>query len=144
MLYLQNPELIDMKRLFLLTAILAVFGLSSCEKNPLKPIVGTWETVSVEANMNGNDMILDMANVGMELVFTFNEDGTGSAYVKSPTGREDAQFEYDLKGNILYITMDGTTDPVNITLEETTMTMEVSGELIGDESANITLHLQKI
>lgn len=133
-----------MKRLFLLTAILAVFGLSSCEKDPLKSIVGSWEAVSIEANMGGGNMTLDMADAGMELGFTFNEDGTGSAYMKSEAGRDDTEFEYTLDGNILSMTMDGTTDKIPVTIEKTKMTMEVNGELMGDETAKLILHLEKI
>lgn len=133
-----------MKRLFLLTAILAVFGLSSCEKAPLNPILGTWEAVSIDANINGVTMTLDMADTGIEMVFTFNEDGTGSAYMQSEAGREDAQFEYNLVENVLNMTMDGVTDKIPVTIDKTEMTMEVNGELIGEESAKLILHFRKI
>ena len=50
-----------MKRFLILTALLAVLGLASCEKEPSKAIVGTWEAVKIEANVLGVNMSLTTA-----------------------------------------------------------------------------------
>ena len=45
-----------MKRFLILTALMAVLGLTSCEKEPSKAIVGTWEATTVEMNISGMKM----------------------------------------------------------------------------------------
>ena len=53
-----------MKRFFLLTALMAVLGLSSCEKEPSVAIIGTWEAVKMEATASGMTMTIDMVEAG--------------------------------------------------------------------------------
>ena len=72
-----------MKKLFFLTAILAVLGLSSCKKDPSKTIVGTWEAVTVDMTIDGETLTVDIADTGASLELTFNEDGTANAYMEA-------------------------------------------------------------
>ena len=133
-----------MKRLFILTAILAVFGLTSCEKEISKSIIGTWEGVTMETVINGIDVTLDLKGVGMERGFTFRQDGTGSAYTK--TGRETnrIQFQYELYGNILSLNSGGATDGVPITIEKKTMIMGLPGDILGNDEADVKIHFRKL
>lgn len=133
-----------MKRLFILTAILAVFGLSSCEKEPSKAIVGTWEAVKMETSITGIDMTVNMADSGMKLEFTFNEDGSGSIYLESEGRGERTPFEYSLNGNLLSIISDGDTEGVTVSFDKNTMTMELNGDIIGNENTKVTIHFQKV
>lgn len=133
-----------MKRFFILTAILAVFGLSSCEKEPSKAILGTWEAVKMETSIAGIDMSVNMADAGMKLEFTFNEDGSGSIYLESEGRGERTPFEYSLNGNLLSIISDGETEGVPVSFDENTMTMELNGDIIGKENTKVTIHFQKV
>ena len=133
-----------MKRFFILTAILAVFGLSSCEKEPSKAIVGTWEAVKMETSIAGIDMTVNMADAGMKLEFTFNEDGSGSIYLESEGRGERTPFEYSLNGNLLSIISDGETEGVTVSFDKNTMTMELNGDIIGNENTKVTIHFQKV
>ena len=133
-----------MKRFFILTAILAVVGLSSCEKEPSKAILGTWEAVKMETSIAGIDMSVNMADAGMKLEFTFNEDGSGSISLESEGRGERTPFEYSLNGNLLSIISDGETEGVPVSFDENTMTMELNGDIIGKENTKVTIHFQKV
>lgn len=133
-----------MKRFFILTAILAVFGLSSCEKEPSKAIVGTWDAVKMETSIAGIDMTVNMADAGMKLEFTFNEGGSGSIYLESEGRGERTPFEYSLNGNLLSIISDGETEGVPVSFDKNTMTMELNGDIIGMDNTKVTIHFQKI
>lgn len=133
-----------MKRFFILTAILAVFGLSSCEKEPSKAIVGTWEAVKMETSIAGIDMTVNMAEAGMKMEFTFNEDGSGSIYLESEGRGERTPFEYSLNGNLLSIISDGETEGVPVSFGKNTMTVELNGDIIGEPNTKVTIHFQKV
>ena len=133
-----------MKRFFILTAILAVFGLSSCEKEPSKAIVGTWEAVKMEASIAGIDMTVNMAEAGMKMEFTFNEDGSGSIYIESDGRGERTPFDYSVNGNLLYIISDGETEGIPVSFGKNTMTVELNGDIIGEPNTKVTIHFQKV
>lgn len=133
-----------MKRFFILTAILAVFGLYSCEKEPSKAIVGTWEAVKMETSIAGIDMTVNMADAGMKLDLTFNEDGSGSIYLESEGRGERTPFDYYLNGNLLSIISDGETEGVPVLFDKNTMTMELNGDIIGKDNNKVTIHFQKV
>ena len=133
-----------MKRFFILTAILAVFGLSSCEKEPSKAIVGTWEAVKMETSIAGIDMTVNMAEAGMKMEFTFNEDGSGSIYIESDGRGERTPFDYSVNGNLLSITSDGEKEGVPVSFGKNTMTVELNGDIIGEPNTKVTIHFQKV
>ena len=133
-----------MKRFFILTAILAVFGLSSCEKEPSKAIVGTWEAVKMETSIAGIDMTVNMADAGMKMEFTFNEDGSGSIYIESDGRGERTPFDYSVNGNLLSIISDGETEGVPVSFGKNTMTVELNGDIIGEPNTKVTIHFQKV
>ena len=133
-----------MKRFFILTAILAVFGLSSCEKEPSKAIVGTWEAVKIETSIAGIDMTVNMADAGMKLEFTFNEDCSGSIYLESEGRGERTPFEYSLNGNLLSVISDGETEGVPVSFGKNTMTVELNGDIIGEPNTKVIIHFQKV
>ena len=133
-----------MKRFFILTAILAVFGLSSCEKEPSKAIVGTWEAVKMETSIAGIDMTVNMAEAGMKMEFTFNEDGSGSIYIESDGRGERTPFDYSVNGNLLSIISDGETEGIPVSFGKNTMTVELNGDIIGEPNTKVTIHFQKV
>ena len=119
-----------MKRFFLLTALMAVLGLSSCEKEPSVAIIGTWEAVKMEATASGMTMTIDMV-------------GTGSTYIESEGRGERVPFEYELYGDILTLSSDGATSGVPITIEKKTMVMEIDGEDLGEDFAKLKIYFNK-
>lgn len=133
-----------MKRFFILTAILAVFGLSSCEKEPSKAIVGRWEAVKMETSIAGIDMTVNMAEAGMKMEFTFNEDGSGSIYIESDGRGERTPFDYSVNGNLLSIISDGETEGVPVSFGKNTMTVELNGDIIGEPNTKVIIHFQKV
>lgn len=133
-----------MKRFFILTAILAVFGLSSCEKEPSKAIVGRWEAVKMETSIAGIDMTVNMAEAGMKMEFTFNEDGSGSIYIESDGRGERTPFDYSVNGNLLSIKSDGETEGVPVSFGKNTMTVELNGDIIGEPNTKVIIHFQKV
>ena len=90
-----------MKRFLILTALLAVLGLASCEKEPSKAIVGTWEAVKIEANVLGVNMSYNMTDLNTRIELTFKKDGTGTILTESEKKSETTAFEYSVNGDML-------------------------------------------
>ena len=134
-----------MKRFFILTAILAVFGLTSCEKEPSKAIVGTWKAMKMEATVAGINMTIDMAEKEMNMEFTFNADGTGSMLVESGGKSETNTFEYSVNGNLLSLIEGDDTTGIPISFDKKTMVAEMSGEILGLEGdvAKVKVYFEK-
>ena len=132
-----------MKRFFLLTALMAVLGISSCEKEPSVAIIGTWEAVKMEATVTGMTMTVNLAEVGMTMLFTFKADGTGSTYTESEGHGERVPFEYELYGDILTLSSDGATSGVPITIEKNTMVMELDGDDLGEDFTKLKIYFNK-
>ena len=63
-----------MKRFFILTALMAVLGLSSCEKEPSKAIIGTWEAETIELSANGETLSIDLEEKDAEMRFTASRE----------------------------------------------------------------------
>lgn len=141
-----NTKINDkMKKFFILTALLAVFGLTSCEKEPSKAIVGTWEAVKMEATIAGIDMTMDMSEWKMKMEFTFNADGTGSMLLETEGNSEKSTFEYTVNGNLLSLVEGDETSGIPISFDKKTMVAEMSGEIfgLGDNGAKVTVYFEK-
>jgi len=134
-----------MKKFFILTALLAVFGLTSCEKEPSKAIVGTWEAVKMEATIAGIDMTMDMSEWKMKMEFTFNADGTGSMLLETEGNSEKSTFEYTVNGNLLSLVEGDETTGIPISFDKKTMVAEMSGEIfgLGDNGAKVKVYFEK-
>ena len=134
-----------MKRFFILTAILAVFGLTSCEKEPSKAIVGTWKAMKMEATVAGINMTIDMAEKEMNMEFTFNADGTGSILVEADGKSETNTFEYSVNGNLLSLIEGDDTTGIPISFDKKTMVAEMSGEIfgLGSDTAKVKVYFEK-
>lgn len=141
-----NTKINDkMKKFFILTALLAVFGLTSCEKEPSKAIVGTWEAVKMEATIAGIDMTMDMSEWKMKMEFTFNADGTGSMLLETEGNSEKSTFEYTVNGNLLSLVEGNETSGIPISFDKKTMVAEMSGEIfgLGDNGAKVKVYFEK-
>ena len=92
-----------MKRLLMITAILSLLMFVSCEKFGGNAIVGTWKATTMEMNIEGITMSFGLEEMGAEMSFTFRKDGTGEAYMSAEGETDSMEFEYEAKGNILYM-----------------------------------------
>ena len=122
---------------------MAVLGLTSCEKEPSKAIVGTWEAERMEMALGGINMEIDLSEQGMKMEFTFNADGTGSVFMEAEGSSERTTFEYSVNGNLLSLTEEGETTGIPISFDKKTMVMEMDGATLGEEGVNIKVYFVK-
>lgn len=132
-----------MKRFFIVSVILAILGVTSCEKSPSKAIIGTWQATTIETTVSGIDMSMDLAEVGMTVEFTFSEEGKGSAYMESEGVGESSPFEYTAEENLLTLTVDGNSMQLPMTLTKDTLIIEVDGKLIEQEGSSLKIHFTR-
>lgn len=132
-----------MKRFFILTALLAVLGLSSCEKEPAKAIIGTWEAIQIESNILGVNMTYNMTDLNTRMELTFKEDGTGTILTESDKKSERTTFEYSVNGDQLSLTEEGSSSGIPVSFDKKNMTMELSGERFGLGNINVNVHFIK-
>ena len=131
------------KFIIALAAIFAVFGFTSCEKEPSKAIVGTWKATTVEMSIQGIKMEMDMAEMGGEMEFTFEKDGTGYARENFEGESVTSDMTYSIAGNMLTMTIEGDTESIPFTIDGNHMTWTMDGEFIGEEGMNVIIHFEK-
>jgi hypothetical protein len=132
-----------MKRIFILTVLMAVLGLTSCEKEPSKAIIGTWEAVKIEANVLGVNMNYNMSDLNTRMELTFKKDGTGTIFTESEKKSETTAFEYSVNEDKVSLTENGNTSGIPVSFDKKTMTMELSGERFGLGNTNVKVHFVK-
>ena len=133
-----------MKRFFILTALMAVLGLTSCEKEPSKAIVGTWEATTVEMSISGMKMEMDITEMGSEMKITFKDNGTATITETSEGESMSMDFSYSVEGNTLILEAEGDLAEIPITIEKDHMTWTMDGEMLDEPGANIVIHFEKI
>ena len=133
-----------MKRFLILTALMAVLGLTSCEKEPSKAIVGTWEATTVEMSISGMKMEMDISEMGSEMKITFNDNGTATITGTSEGESMNLDFSYSVEGNTLILEAEGDLAEIPITIEKDHMTWTMDGEMLDEPGANIVIHFEKI
>ena len=133
-----------MKRLLMITAILSLLLFVSCEKFGNNAIVGTWKATTMEMNVEGMSMSFELAEMGAEMSFTFRKDGTGEAYMSAEGETDSMEFEYEAKGNILYMDYEGDVEEIPYSISGKTMTMNLSEGFVDDYEAEVKLTLKKM
>ena len=133
-----------MKKILILTALMAVLGLTSCEKEPSKAIVGTWEATTVEMNISGMKMEMDITEMGSEMKITFKDNGTATITETSEGESMSMDFSYSVEGNTLILEAEGDLTEIPITIEKDHMTWTMDGEMLDEPGANIVIHFEKI
>jgi len=122
---------------------MAVLGLTSCEKEPSKAIIGTWEAVKVEANVLGVNMNYNMSDLNTRMELTFKKDGTGTILTASEKKSETTAFEYSVTGDKLSLIEEGSTSGISVSFDKKTMTMELNGERFGLGNSDVKVHFVK-
>ncbi len=133
-----------MKRLLMIAAILSLLMFVSCEKFGGNAIVGTWKATTMEMNIEGITMSFGLEEMGAEMSFTFRKDGTGEAYMSAEGETDSMEFEYEAKGNILYMDYEGDVEEIPYSISGKTMTMNLSEGFVDDYDAEVTLTLKKM
>ena len=133
-----------MKRFLILTALMAVLGLTSCEKEPSKAIVGTWEATTVEMSISGMKMEMDITEMGSKMKITFKDNGTATITETSEEESISMDFSYSVEGNTLILEAEGDLAEIPITIEKDHMTWTMDGEILDEPGANIVIHFEKI
>ena len=133
-----------MKRFLIMTALMAVLGLTSCEKEPSKAIVGTWEATTVEMSISGMKMEMDITEMGSEMKITFKDNGTATITETSEGESMSMDFSYSVEGNTLILEAEGDLAEIPITIEKDHMTWTIDGEMLDEPGANIVIHFEKI
>ena len=133
-----------MKRFLILTALMAVLGLTSCEKEPSKAIVGTWEATTVEMSISGMKMEMDITEMGSNMKITFKDNGTATITETSEEESISMDFSYSVEGNTLILEAEGDLAEIPITIEKDHMTWTMDGEILDEPGANIVIHFEKI
>ena len=123
---------------------MAVLGLTSCEKEPSKAIVGTWEATTVEMSISGMKMEMDITEMGSEMKITFKDNGTATITETSEGETMSMDFSYSVEGNTLILDAEGDVAEVPITLEKSHMTWTIDGEMLDQPGATVTIHFKKI
>lgn len=134
-----------MKRFIIaLAAIIAASVLASCEKEPSKAIVGTWEATTVEMSVSGIKMEVDISELGSGMKITFKDNGT--ATLTETEGGESVSMDisYSVDGNTLILDAEGDFAEIPITIEKDHMTWTMDGELLDEPGANVIIHFEKI
>lgn len=67
----------------IMAAMVSLFALTSCEKEPTELIVGTWKVVSMSMSYEGTTMDMDPAEMGVDYTMTFKADGTMTIMVSA-------------------------------------------------------------
>ena len=133
-----------MKKFLILTALMAILGLTSCEKEPSKAIVGTWEATTVEMSISGMKMEMDITEMGSEMKITFKDNGTATITETSEGESMSMDFSYSVEGNTLILEAEGDLAEIPITIEKDHMTWTMDGEMLDEPGANIVIHFEKI
>lgn len=133
-----------MKRLFAIAAaIVAALGLTSCEPEMSKEIVGTWEATTIDMSMDGINMTMDVTEFGFEMIFTFLENGTGTA-TETMSGESATElFTYEIEDGMLTLDMSGEAETIPVTIDGKKMTMVLDGEKFDEPGAIMKIHFVK-
>lgn len=133
----------SMKRIFIISAIMTLLGLTSCSK-PEKAIVGEWEATKMEMNIAGIVTSLDMNKAGMDLLFTFDKDGKGSFIIKRGEDSASNPFEYSVNENTLTLIQKNDETEIPVFIDGKQMTLELSGDFLGMESGTFKVYFTKL
>lgn len=132
-----------MKKYFIISAILAVLGLASCNKEESKAIVGTWEATTIEMTIEGIKMEVDITEVGAGMSFLFKADGTGSVTEAVDGSTMTMNFEYTLSDGMLTLTIEGDSESIPVTIDGNRMSMIMDGDILEEPDMTVKIHFVK-
>lgn len=114
----------------IMAAMVSLFALTSCEKEPTELIVGTWKVVSMSMSYEGTTMDMDPAEMGVDYTMTFKADGTMTIMVSAEEREpQTANGTYSVVSNgdtmTLTMTAEGESNTSTIArLDDTTLVID--------------------
>ncbi len=110
----------------MVAALVSLFALTSCEKDPAELIVGKWTVTSVSVTVDGVTQEKTPMEEGVGATYTFKADGTGETIEEIGENRNGFTFTYSVftsgDKQILGITFEGDTANFEIlTLDENSL-----------------------
>ncbi len=113
----------------IMAAMVSLFALTSCEKEPTELIVGTWKVVSMSMSYEGMTMDMDPAEMGVDYTMTFKADGTMTimVYVEGEPQTANGTYSVASNGDTMTLTMtaEGESNTSTIArLDDTTLVID--------------------
>lgn len=113
----------------IMAAMVSLFALTSCEKEPTELIVGTWKVVSMSISYEGTTMDMDPAEMGVDYTMTFKADGTITIMVSAEGESQTSNGTYSVASNgdtmTLTMTAEGESATSTIArLDDTTLVID--------------------
>ena len=132
-----------MKKFFIISVILALFGLTSCQKDEAKAIIGSWRATSVEMDMGGMNMEMDLSESGIQIDVLFKADGTGAVSGTAEGETISSDFEYSVSDDMLSLLIEDENFTVPIKINGKKMSMKVDGDILESQEAQVTVNFTK-
>lgn len=139
-----------MKRLFAIAAaVLAVFFMSSCEKDgdstTAASLVGTWEVSALETTYDGIPITIPAETAGINAGITFSENGSGYFYTYEYGDYELEPFSYTYSNGKLkfYSEYEDESITIPVTVNGNKMTMSLDEKLTGEPGTTGKIYLVK-
>ena len=113
----------------IMAAMVSLFALTSCEKEPAELIVGTWKVVSMSISYEGTTMDMDTAEMGVDYTMTFKADGTLTIMISAEGESQTSNGTYSVASNgdtkTLTMTAEGESATSTIArLDDTTLVID--------------------
>ena len=132
-----------MKRIFIISVILALFGFVSCQKNEAEAIIGSWKATSILMNMGGMEMEMDISKSGVQIDVLFKADGTGAITGSAEGEAISTDFEYRVDDGMLSLTAEKETITAPITINGKKMSLMVDGDIIEQSGTQVTINFTR-
>ena len=115
---------------FIIALVAVVLGLSSCSKEA--QLLGSWKFDSVTTTVGVTEMTYTAENLGLEVVYTFKENGKVEATLDGESGGE---VNYTVAGNTLTISDEDMSMSFEFSVNSKTLVLSGNfGEIYGEES----------
>ena len=124
------PKTITVMKKFVIALVAVVLGLSSCSKEA--QLLGSWKFDSVTTTVGVTEMTYTAENLGLEVVYTFKENGKVEATLDGESGGE---VNYTVAGNTLTISDEDMSMSFEFSVNSKTLVLSGNfGEIFGGES----------
>ena len=115
---------------FIIALVAVVLGLSSCSKEA--QLLGSWKLESITATVNGIEMTIPGEELGVDMRFTFKENGKVETTLNGESGGE---ANYTVAGNTLTISDEDMSMSFEFSVNSKTLVLSGNfGEIYGEES----------
>ena len=132
-----------MKKFFIISAIMAVLGLASCNKEESKAHESKREETTTEMTIAGKKREKHRAEKGAAMSFLFKADGTGSVSEAVDGSAMTVDFEYSLSDGLLTLTIEGDSESIPVTIDGNRMSMIMDGDILDEPDMTVKIHFVK-